>query len=176
MSPRPRERVQLRIELPAALRALVEPLRARWSPERALGNPAHVTAIYHDEAPDPRLLQERAALAAARLAPFELVVDGARRFEPPVRGVFLAVSDASASIARLRGSVLAPPFSSRSRFGLHVTVLHPDGGEREGEAWEALCALPPFGRMRVSELLLVDGANRALARLSLGEGRPLSAR
>jgi 2'-5' RNA ligase superfamily len=176
VSPQPPERVQLRIELSAALRALVEPLRARWNPERALGNPAHVTAIYHDEASDPGLLWERAALAAARLAPFELAVHGARRFEPPVRGVFLAVSDASASIARLRESVLAPPFSSRSRFGLHVTVLHPDRGEREGEVWEALSALPPLGRMRVDQLLLVDGAQQTLARLSLGAGRTLSAR
>jgi len=119
---------------------------------------------------------ERVQLAAARLAPFELLVGGARRFEPPARGVFLAVSDPSASIGRLRGSVLAPPFSSRPRFGLHVTVLHPDRGEREGEAWEALSALPTLGWMRVAELLLVDGASRTLARLSLGQRSPLSAR
>jgi hypothetical protein len=168
VSPLAPARVQLRIELSAELRALVEPLRARWNPERAAGNPAHVTAIYHDEAPDPRLLRERAELAAARLAPFELVVDGPRRFEPPARGVFLAVSDHADSLARLRGSVLAPPFSSRARFGLHVTVLHPDRGEREAEVWEALRSLPALGRMRVEQLLLVDGSQQTLARLLLG--------
>jgi hypothetical protein len=85
-----------------------------------------------------------------------------------VRGVFLAVSDPSDSVARLRGSLLAPPFSSRSRFGLHVTVLHPDRGEREDEAWGALSAFPPAGRMCVEERLLVDDADQVLARLLLG--------
>jgi 2'-5' RNA ligase len=160
--------VQARIELSPDLRARIEPLRRRWNPERAEGNPAHVTLIYHDEAPSPELLRERLAAAATSLRPFELRVGAARRFPPPVSGVFLAADDPSGAVARLRAQVLAQPFRARARFGLHVTIVHPAHGERADAAWGELRDLPAPGSMRVAELVLVDASNRTLTRISLG--------
>ncbi len=97
-----RTRVQLRIELSRALRDQIEPLRARWNPERASDNPAHVTLIYHDEATSEALLRARIAAAAMEIAPFDLMVGSPRRFEPPLDGIYLAAADPSNAASRRR--------------------------------------------------------------------------
>jgi 2'-5' RNA ligase len=160
-------RVQARIELPPLLRDAIEPYRQRWNPERAAGNPAHVTVIYHDEAPFSELLRLRLAAAARTLGSFELVVREPRQFTPPVLGVFLEVADPSAAIARLREQVLVAPFVPRTRYASHVTLLHPEQGQRVREAWPQLSRVSAPGSMRVSEIVLVGSSNEVVERIPL---------
>jgi 2'-5' RNA ligase len=160
-------RVQARITLPESIRGGIDAVRARWNPERAAGNPAHLTIAYHDEAPDPRLLAERLRCAAERIAPFRLVLGSAMRFSDPVRGVYLAVEDPTSSVGAVRDILLAAPFTRRSRFGLHVTLLHPDQGDRLEEAWPEFSALPGVGSFEVRELQLVGPRNETLMAVGL---------
>ena len=160
-------RVQARIELSPSLRAAVEPYRRRWNPERAAGNPAHVTVVYHDEAPSSALLRQRLAAVAGTLGAFEIVVGAPRPFAAPVDGVLLEVGDPSGAIARLREQLLSPPFRPRARYGPHVTLLHPEQGHRMREAWPELSRAPAPGPMRVTELVLVDAGNGVIERFPL---------
>ncbi len=164
-------KVQARITLPPDLRRHVDRLRAVWNPEKALGNPAHITVAYQDEAPDSALLAARFRWAVVRMPPFRLVVGTAQRFAEPTLGAFLAVADPSGGVAALRALVLAPPFTQRSRFGLHVTLLHPEQGERLEVAWPAFLQLPAVGSFSVTHLQLVGAANEILEDLAL-RGRP----
>lgn len=164
-------RVQARITLPGDIRGGIDALRQRWNPERAAGNPAHVTIAYHDEAPDAALLAGRLRRAAAGVGPFRLSLGPAARFPEPIRGVYLSVNDPAGAVAELRAALLAPPFARRSRFGLHVTLLHPDQGERLEEAWPELSALELVGSFEVSEVQLVGPDNGAMDAFRLsGEG------
>jgi 2'-5' RNA ligase len=158
-------REQVRITLPGALREEVDRIRERWNPERAARNPAHATVVYHDEAPDPALLRARLAEAAAGLGPFELVLGGARRFRPPARGAYLAVADPSGAVERLRRAVLAPPFTPRGRLTLHVTLIHPDFGERAEAAWPELLALRFERSFRVERFELISGNRQGVETL-----------
>ena len=75
-------------------------------PRSRRGNPAHLTIVYHDEAPDPDLLRARLA-AACRVA--DSVPARARRrrtLRGAGRRAFLAVSDPGGGVARLRRAVL----------------------------------------------------------------------
>jgi 2'-5' RNA ligase len=164
--PAARPRVQARITLPEVARRVLDATRLRWNPEAATGNPAHVTVVYHDEAPDTALLRERLAEATRELDPFELVVGAPHAFPPPVRGAFLAVSDPSAGVARLRERVLRPPFRARERFGLHVTLLHPAQGERLAAAWPELSALAAPGPFPVRAVELISGSGAATETLA----------
>jgi 2'-5' RNA ligase len=166
-------KVQVRITLPPDVRREIDRLRVAWNPERAAGNPAHITVAYQDEAPDPALLAERVRLAAARTGRFRLEVGPAGRFPPPVRGAFLAVADTSGRVAALRDGVLAPPFTRRERFGLHVTLLHPDQGERLEAAWPAFAALPPTGAFEVTEVEMVGPDNAVMAVFPLVKADPI---
>jgi hypothetical protein len=155
-------REQVRITLPVGLREEVDAIRARWNPELVAGNPAHATVIYHDEATEPGLLRERLAAAAADLAPFEVVLGGARRFRTPAEGAYVELSDPTGAVARLRRAVLGPPFTPRGGLTLHVTLLHPRFGERLPAAWPELEALR-FGRaFRVDGLDLLSGSRAGL--------------
>lgn len=160
-------RVQARIPLPADVRAGLDAVRQKWNPERAAGNPAHVTVVYHDEAPDPAELAGRLRAAAARIAPFDLVLGPVERFPEPARGAYLAVADPTAGVGAVRAVVLAPPFFPRARFGLHVTLLHPDQGERLDAAWADLAATPTGATFRVAELQLVGSRHEVLAVIPL---------
>lgn len=164
--PAARPRVQARITLPDAARRALDAARMRWNPEVATGNPAHLTVVYHDEAPDVPLLRERLAEAVREVEPFELVVGAPHRFSPPAAGAFLAVSDPSGGVARLRERVLRPPFRARERFGLHVTLLHPAQGERLAAAWPELSALASPGAFAVRVIELISGAGPATATLA----------
>lgn len=164
-------RVQARITLPDEVRRDVDALRLRWNPERSAGNPAHVTIAYHDEAPDPDLLAERLYTVAAVTAPFRLTVGAAARFPDPSRGIYLRVFDPSDGVAGIREAVLAPPFHRRDRFGLHVTVLHPDHGDRHEAAWPEASVLAATGPFTVSDLQLVGPGNRLLATVGLSRPR-----
>ena len=162
-------RVQARIELSAQLSALVEPHRQRWNPERARRNPAHVTVVYHDEAPLPGLLRDRLAAAVSQLPVFELALGLPRRFLLPAAGVFLEVTDPAGAIARLREQVLREPFHPRTAFGLHVTILHPDYAHRMPEAWPELSQLRPSGSMQVAEISLIGPSNEPIERFPFSE-------
>jgi hypothetical protein len=164
-------KVQARITLPLDARRAIDELRATWNPERATGNPAHVTVAYHDEAPEATLLMERVRLAAARTPPFSLEVGVATRFPPPVQGAFLRVADPARGVEAVRALLLAPPFARRERFGLHVTLLHPDQGTRLEEAWPAFAALSPPGRFVVTQFEVVGPDNAALAVIPLAGSR-----
>jgi len=129
----------------------------RWNPEVATGNPAHVTIIYHDEAPDLATLRSRLAAACRGTAPFDLSAGRALRFRAPLRGAFLEVTDALRHVQAIREAVLEPRLA-RSRFGLHVTLLHPDQGERVEAAWPALSGLPAPGTFTVRTIDLVSGS------------------
>lgn len=131
--------------MPETLRTAIDAARVRWNPEIATGNPAHVTIVYDDEAPDPTLLRERLERACRSVAPFALHLGDVRRFEPPVIGAFVAVADPTDGIAQLRARVLEAPFRARERFGLHVTLLHPALGDRLAQAWPALSSLSDAG-------------------------------
>jgi len=155
-------KVQARITLPPEIRSDIDRLRQAWNPERATGNPAHITVVYQDEAPDPGVLAERLRLAAARIRPFPLAIGSLMRFPEPTRGAFLTVADPTQGVARLRELVLTSPFTRRSRFGLHVTMLHPDQGFRLDSAWAAFEGLPQVGGFEVRELQLVGPDNGVL--------------
>ncbi len=160
-------KVQARITLPPNTRHDVDQLRATWNPEKALGNPAHVTVAYQDEAPDAALLTKRLREAATRTPPFRLIVGTAARFAEPTRGAFLTVADPTGGVAALRDQILAPPFSRRCGFGLHVTLLHPDQGHRLEEAWPAFERLPAVGPFTVTHLQVVGPDNAVLAAFPL---------
>ncbi len=162
-------RVQARITLPPDIRRDIDSLRSKWNPERAAGNPAHITIAYHDEAPDPSLLTERLRMAAAGVAPFRLALGSTARFPEPARGVYLAVADPTAGVAAIREILLAPPFTRRDRFGLHVTLLHPDQGDRFEHAWPDLSTLAESGTFEVTELQLVGPRQEALAAVRLSQ-------
>lgn len=162
-------KVQARITLPPEVRSDIDRLRQAWNPERATGNPAHITVVYQDEAPDPCVLAERLRLAAARIGPFPLAIGTLMRFPEPTRGAFLTVADPTQGVARLRGLVLTPPFTRRSRFGLHVTMLHPDQGFRLDSAWAAFEGMPQVGGFEVRELQLVGPDNGVLQAFPLAQ-------
>lgn len=156
-------KVQARIPLPPDVRREIDRVRLAYNPERAAGNPAHVTIAYQDEAPDPALLVERVRRAAAQIRQFLLAVGEPARFPPPVVGAFLPVADPTGGVASIRDVVLAPPFTRRGRFGLHVTLLHPDQGARLEAAWPAFAGLPPVGEFFVTELQVVGPDNAVIA-------------
>lgn len=166
-------RIQARITLPAPLRDPIDALRMRWNPEVATGNPAHLTIVYHDEAPDEDLLQARLAAACRVATPFRLVLGGVERFAEPDAGAFLAVSDPEGGVARLRCAVLVPPFTARARFGLHVTLLHPAHGHRLEDAWPALSELGGAAEFVADRVDVIAGRGadtQTLASLALGSG------
>lgn len=160
-------RVQARITLPAGMREPIDALREKWGPEKAVGNPAHVTIAYHDEATDFGLLAERLRAAADAVPPFPLTLGPPARFPDPVRGAFLAVEDPTGGVDALRSRLLAPPFTRRSRFGLHVTLLHPDQGDRMEAAWPELSACPTGGSFEVTQVQLVGASNQTVLSVRL---------
>lgn len=155
-------KIQARITLPADVRRDIDHSRLIWNPERATGNPAHLTVAYQDEAPDPALLAQRLRRVAAQTVPFLLTIGPVARFPGPAGGAFLTVADPSGGVAAIRAALLAPPFAGRERFGLHVTLLHPDQGARTESAWAAFEGLPPVGGFEVTELQLVGPDNGVL--------------
>jgi hypothetical protein len=154
-------RVQARITLPEAARSEIDALRVRWNPELVTGNPAHVTVVYHDEAPDVELLRARLERACRTIAPFALALGTAARFPPPELGIHLAVADPTDAVGELRRRVLAPPFQGRERFGLHVTLLHPAFGARTAEAWPALSSVRRPDSFRIERIDVVTGTGAA---------------
>lgn len=156
-------KVQARITLPPDVRHAIDQVRMVYNPERAAGNPAHITVAYHDEAPNPVLLIERVRQAAYRIRPFHLKVGMAAQFPPPAIGAFLQVADPTGGVAAIRNVILATPFTRREQFGLHVTLLHPDYGGRLVEAWPAFTGLPLVGEFQVTEIQVVGPDNAVLA-------------
>jgi 2'-5' RNA ligase len=162
---------QVRITLPADLRAPIDAVREKWNPERAAGNPAHATIAYHDEAPDLERLAARLEQAAAQTAPFFLELGPPARFADPIGGAYLTLTDPTGAVRSLRQRLLAPPFAPRSRFGLHVTLLHPDQGERIEQAWPELARISHSGAFRVTALQLVGPRNETRLVVPLAEER-----
>lgn len=165
-------RIQARITLPEAFRAVIEPIRLRWNAEHSDGNPAHLTVVYHDEAPDADLLLARLRAALRHQAPFPLDLGEAARFPGPEPGAYLTVTDPFSSVAKLRARVLGAPFVPRSRFGLHATVLHPRYGERLAEAWPEIERLPALGRFIADEVQIVDAKNHTVHRVRFEGAEP----
>ncbi|MBL8763626.1 MAG: 2'-5' RNA ligase family protein [Phycisphaerae bacterium] len=164
-------RIQVRITIPEPLGAVIEPVRLRWNPEHCIGNPAHLTVIYHDEAPDKDLLLARLRSALHEQGPFPLALGLADRFPGPDQGAYLTVADPHEVVARLRGRVLGAPFVARSKFGLHATVLHPRYGDRLADAWPDIQGLPALGRFTADEIQVVGQENQTLECFRL-EGEP----
>jgi 2'-5' RNA ligase len=160
-------KIQLRITLPPDVRESVDALRLRWNHERARGNPAHLTLVYHDEAPDVALLVERLREVASEVEPFPLTVGPAMRFPEPICGAFLSVADPTDAVTAIRARLLAPPFTQRSHYGLHVTLLHPDQGDRLESAWPEIERLPPVDPFLVTELDMVGPNNETLLSVPL---------
>jgi len=164
-------RAQARIVLPQSLREVIDAVRMRWNPEVATGNPAHVTVVYHDEAPDLSMLQRRLGEICRSLSPFELSGGRPRQFAPPVRGAFLEVSDPDGQVQGIRQFVLQSPLRARPHFGLHVTLLHPDQGDRIEAAWASLSEFRAPGTFTVRSVELVSGSGadaEILAAFDLG--------
>ena len=155
-------REQIRITVPGALRAEIDAIRERFNPELVPHNPAHATIVYHDELGDPALLRERLAAAVAAAEPFELEIGGARRFRG-AQGAYLAVTDPTGAVERLRRALLAPPGAPRTRLMLHVTLLHPAFGHRLEEAWPAFEPLRFDRRFRVESLELMTGSREGIS-------------
>lgn len=162
-------RFQARITLPQAMREKIDPLRLQWNPQQAQGNPAHITIIYHDEAPDLNLLLDRLKEFTSACKPFPIELGAAQQFPAPDCGAFLSVTDSTQSIQALRQNVLAAPFTQRSRFGLHTTMLHPKHGEHLRTAWPAICSLPSLGQFVANEVQVVDYRNETVAVFSLAD-------
>lgn len=111
------------------------------------------------------------------MEPFSLRLGSIERFPEPVLGAFLSVADPAGGIERLRSCVLGPPFSRRTRFGLHLTLLHPAQGVRLQEAWEDLSSLrieSSFVANRVELIAGVGAETRTLGTVAFG-GRVLDA-
>ena len=159
-------RVQARITLPEQVRASIDAARERWNPELASNNPAHVTVVYHDEAPNADLLQSRLAHACRSLSEFPLLLGSVERFSAPDSGAFIGVIDPSGGARRLRELVLSPPFEARARFGLHVTLLHPAYGFRLSQAWPDLCSIRAPASFAVERIDLVAGVGPTTITLS----------
>jgi hypothetical protein len=96
-------RIQVRITIPERVHAVIEPVRLRWNPEHCIRNSAHLTVIYHDEAPDKDLLSARLRTALHERGPFTIELGLADRFPGPDQGAYLTVVDPYAVVARLRG-------------------------------------------------------------------------
>lgn len=160
-------RFQARITLPRAIREKIDPLRLRWNPQQAQGNPAHITIVYHDEAPNLNLLLNRLGEFTSTCKPFPLELGAAQQFPAPDRGAYLSVTDPTQVIHALRQHVLTAPFSQRSGFGLHTTMLHPKYGEHLQSAWPVICCLPSLGQFIVDEVQVVDSRNETIEVFSL---------
>lgn len=159
--------LQARITLPAGWREPVEEVRLRWNPEKATGNPAHLTVIYQDELASGELIRDRLMEAAGSVQPFQLHVGVAARFNAPDCGAYLSVTDPGASVAAFRNKALRQPSRPRARFGLHVTVLHPSQGGRLEEAWADISGIPELGAFQVDAIEIVDEANRVVESVKL---------
>lgn len=166
------ERAQVRITLPEAFRATIDPLRRKWIPEHAIGNPAHLTIIYHDEAPDLDLLMTRLLTALSCRSAFPLELGLAQKFPDSVRGAFLNLLDPTGGVSGIREIILTPPFSERVRFSLHATILHPSHGDRLNEAWPDIRNLPALGRFIVDEVQVVGSSNHTIATIRLAGDLP----
>jgi hypothetical protein len=160
-------RVQLRATLPDRLLKILDPVRLRWDPRRARGNPAHATIVYHDEVQSAAEMTARVRAASVACAPFTLVLGRAERFTLPDRGAYLRVDDPGNAVAAFRARALGPPSSPRTRYGLHVTLLHPASGERLDDAWDELAAIASLGPFEVRELQMVNEHNAVLATFPL---------
>jgi hypothetical protein len=160
------ERIQVRITLPESLRAAIDAARMRWNPEVASNNPAHVTVVYHDEAPDAGLLRSRLEQACRTFSSFTLHLGAVKRFAPPDAGAFIEVSDPDGRVRQLRALALAPPFTPRARFGLHLTLLHPAHGMRLPEAWPSLSGLGRAGAFAVERVDVIAGVGAATETLA----------
>jgi hypothetical protein len=71
-------RVQAQIQLPEEAYTEIDATPMCWNPEVARGNPAHITIIYHDEAPDVGLLRVRLEEAFGSRSP-SLLAESDRR-------------------------------------------------------------------------------------------------
>ena len=103
-----------------------------------------------------------------------LILGSAARFAKPIRGAYLAVSDPENGVAAIRDILLTPPFTRRARFSLHVTLLHPNQGERLEEAWPEFSALRDLGSFEVVELQLIGTSDETLMSAKLTTGIPLT--
>jgi hypothetical protein len=161
-------RIQVRIVPPITVRASIEAMRMKWNPERAKISPAHITIAYHDEATDVGLVVERLRSIAKGTPAFELVLGRVSRFVQPIRGAYVEVDDPTDSVAAVRRSLLAHPFATRNRFGLHMTVLHPDQGERLEDAWPELASHSGGGRFMVTQFEVIGSHDQLLITIPLG--------
>jgi hypothetical protein len=116
----------------------VEELRWHWDPQMAGQIAAHVTVVYPEEIPDPALLKQRAAAAAASTAAFDLETGPAFYDGSPSSGVFLRVHDRDGGLRAFRAA--AVPAGSMISFPPHVTIVHPRTSARGEEAWAVLKA------------------------------------
>jgi hypothetical protein len=113
------------------------------------------------------LLVDRLLEVASEVEPFPLMLGRAMRFPEPLRGAFLSVADPTDAVRAIRARLLTPPFTQRSHYGLHVTLLHPDQGERLESAWPEIERLPPVGPFLVTELDMVGPNNETLLSVPL---------
>ena len=154
-------RVQARITLPDDLCGAIDAARMRWNPELASKNPAHITIVYHDEAPDPGLLRSRLERVCRGTAPFALCLGAVEKFSETESGACIKVADPTGGVEKLRRAILAPPFTARAWFGLHVTLLHPTYGFRLAEAWLELPSLQSGASFVAERIDLITGIGPA---------------
>lgn len=151
------QRVQARIHIPEEIGSKIDALRMQWNPELASNNPAHITVVYHDEAPDADLLRSRLERVCPELRSFNLRLGVVRRFDGPDAWAYIEVVDPGGGVAQLRDLLLGTPFTRRARFGLHVTLLHPSYGLRLADAWDDLSKLRINGEFEAQSIELITG-------------------
>lgn len=130
----------------------VEPLRRRWDPQMAGQIAAHLTVVYPEEVPDPASLQERAAAAAATMAPFDLQTGPTFYHESPSSGVFLQVHDLDGGLRAFRTAVV-PPGNAIS-FPPHITIVHPRTSALGEQAWAELATCSVSIRFTVTRVAI----------------------
>jgi hypothetical protein len=129
-----------------------EDLRRTWDPDMARQIAAHITLIYPEEISDPEELAARAERAAARTAPFRIVIGSPFHSGSPADGVFLRVSDVDHGIRRFRAA--AVPDGQAVDFPAHTTIAHPRTSRRGEQAWAELGGLHLDIRFTISQVAI----------------------
>lgn len=129
----------------------LEALRRTWDPEMARQIAAHITLIYPEEIADPAQLTAQAARAAARTAPFTIVIGPPFHSGSPADGVFFHISDPTDGIGRFRATAVPGlPID----FPPHVTIVHPRTSRFGEQAWAELANSHPAARITISQIAI----------------------
>lgn len=146
----------------------IQALRREWDPVMAERIPPHLTLVYPEEVSDEDLLMVRTTEAASRTEPFDL--SPGEIGVSNLGGVWFRVVDPSGTWARLRATILTPPFTPYPVIP-HITVVHPRTSDRGAEAMAAMDGTRIRGRCQLDEVLYTETSRK---RMKILERFPLA--